>query len=454
MIPTAFAALLLGVLPALSPEGATTASTQAVDSGTVAALPASSGKGSSVLPPAGEPGGKGLAIKTAKALTVPFEGPQFIDNAVVLVRDGLIEAVGPARETAIPVGYEVLDVGERWIAPGMVELHAHIAGTWDINDMVYLTNPGIRASTAVRPGDRKMKLGLAGGVTTILFIPGSGTNIGGQGVLLKTGLDKYEDMEVRNPGSMKLAQAGNPERWVIRPGRSFMNWNTRNTFQRGVAYAKRWEAAEKNGGPKPKVDVQFEVMRSLYKREAQISTHTQIYQVANMTLTMVAKELGLPVYIDHGTFDAYRVAPRAKELGVSAILGPRAIDVPSTMMMMWAGTNPERIQGVAAGYQEGGLEMIGFNTDSPVIPQEELSLQASMAVRYGFKFDDLQTIRGLTIIPAKTAGIDHLVGSLEAGKQADLLVVNGDPADPRCGIEMILTEGKMVYDTSTERRRW
>jgi len=402
----------------------------------------------------GEPGGRGLAIKAAKALTVPLDGPQFVDNAVVLVRDGRIEAIGPTSEVAVPVGYDVLDVGDRWLAPGMVELHCHIAGTFDINDMVYLTNPGVRASTAVRPEDPKLMQGLAGGVTTVLFIPGSGTNIGGQGVLLKTGLDDYESMEVRNPGSMKLAQAGNPERWLIRPGRSFMNWNTRNTFQRGVAYAKRWKAAEENGGEAPRKNLQFEVIRSLYNREAQISTHTQIYQVANMTLTMVAKELGLPVFIDHGTFDAYRVAPRAKELGVSAILGPRAIDVPSPLMMMWAGTNPERIQGVAAGYQEGGLEMIGFNTDSPVIPQEELSLQASMGVRYGFRWDNLESIRGLTIVPAKTAGIDHLVGSLEPGKHADIIVVGGDPADPRNGVDMVFIEGERVYDAENGRRRW
>jgi len=452
MIPTAIAALLIGLAGAPEPPVASDLSSQQVEAGRVGTVPASSSKSPTAEP--GEPGGKGLAIKAAKVLTVPMEGQQFIDNAVVLVRDGLIEAVGPVRETPIPVGYEVLDVGDRWLSPGLVELHAHVAGTWDINDMVYLTNPGVRASTAVRPGNLNLRRGIAGGVTTILFIPGSGTNIGGQGVLLKIGFEDYQSAELRNPGSLKLAQAGNPERWMIRPGRSFMNWNTRNTFERGVAYAKRWAEAEKNGGPKPKVDPQFEIMRKLVKNEAQISTHTQIYQVANMTLTMVAKELGLPVFIDHGTFDAYRVAPRAQELGVSAILGPRNIDVPSFLMQSWAGTNPERIQGVAAGYQEGGLEMIGFNTDSPVIPQEELFLQASMGVRYGFKYDNLETVRGLTIIPAKTAGIDHLVGSIEVGKHADIVVVNGDPADPRMGVEMVLTEGKKVYDTSIERRRF
>ena len=440
--PKCILALLLLAVPALAADSSARAMTS--KRGESATTQASANVAS--LP--GEPGGKGLAILTAKALTVPLEGEQFIDNAVVLVKDGLIEAVGRAADTPIPMGYEVLDVGDRWLSPGMVDLHSHIAGTWDINDTVYLTNPGVRASVAVRPGDQKMKQGLAGGVTTILFIPGSGSNIGGQGILLKTGLDDYDAIVVRDPGSMKLAQAGNPERWTIRPGRAFMNWNTRNTLQRGVAYAKRYE---ESGGEK---DLQFEVIRSLYKGEAQISTHTQIYQVANMTLTMVAQELGLPVYIDHGTFDAYRVAPRAMELGVSAILGPRSIDVPSALMMRWAGSNPERIQGVAAGYQDQGMKMIGFNTDAPVIPQEELSLQASLGARYGMKYDQLETIRGLTIIPAKTAGIDHLVGSLEVGKHADILITTGDPADPRCSVEKIFTEGQVVYDAAAGKRRW
>ncbi len=402
----------------------------------------------------GERGGRGLAIRAAKVLTVPLEGVQFIDNAVVLVKEGKIEAVGPASSTGIPAGYEIVDIGDNWLMPGMIDLHSHIAGTFDINDPVYLTNPGLRAATAVRPGDSKMLKGLAGGVTTILFIPGSATNIGGQGILYKTGVADYEGGVLRDPGSMKLAQAGNPERFLGGVARTFMNWNTRNTLRRGVAYAKKWEAYNAGTGPKPERDIQFEIIRGLYEKEVQVSTHTQIYQVANMTLTMVAEELGLPVYIDHGTFDAWRTAPRAMKLGVSAIVGPRVIDVPSYGFIRWSGSNPEKIGGCAAGYQEAGMEMIGFNTDAPVIPQEELQLQAGMGARYGFKYDKLQTVRGLTIVPAVTAGVAHRIGSIEPGKDADLLIVTGDPADPRTSVEGVYTNGQKVYDPQVQRRRW
>ena len=94
--------------------------------------------------------------------------------------------------------------------PGIVELHCHIAGAMGLNDTVYLTNPGLRASSDVIAGNATLRRGLASGVTTVLYIPGSGANIGGQGILLRSGFDTYERAEIRNPGSMKLAQAGNP----------------------------------------------------------------------------------------------------------------------------------------------------------------------------------------------------------------------------------------------------
>ena len=207
-------------------------------------------------------------------------------------------------------------------------------------------------------------------------------------------------------------------------------------------------------GERPEKDVQFEVFRALMADDIRVSTHTQIYQVVNMTIQMVAKEMGVPVFIDHGTFDGWRAADMAQEAGVNAILGPRNIDVPTASFINWSGSNPERIQGVAAGYQEMGHKMIGFNTDSPVIPEEELQLQAGMGVRYGFDDSNLEAVRGLTIVPATTARIGHLVGSIEPGKDADLLIISGHPADPRSSVETVFIEGHKVYDPAVEKRRW
>jgi len=424
------AAVIWAALAALAPRGA-----------------AAGGPGA-----AGEPGAagseRGLALRAVKALCVPAEGPQVIDDALVLVKDGRIEAVGRARALEVPDGYEVLDFGELWLTPGLVDLHVHTAGALgDLNDMVYLTNPGLRASTTVTPRNPAIARSLAGGVTSMLLVPGSGTNMGGQAVLVKNGLAHYEESEIRNPGALKLAQAGNPERYLFQVGRSFMNWNTRNTFLRGLAYARKWARFEKEGGEEPEVDLQFEVFRDLLAKRTQVAVHTQIYQVVMMTVLMVKREMGLDVYIDHGTFDGWRAAPLAQEFGVPAILGPRNISRHYSGFIDTDG----QIQGVAAKYQEGGLEMIGFNTDAPVIPGEDLSVQAAMGVRYGFELDHLETVRGLTIIPALTAGIADRVGSLEPGKDADILVVTGDPADPRTSVEIVFVEGRRVYDAAHKR---
>ena len=109
--------------------------------------------------------------------------------------------------------------------------------------------------------------------------------------------------------------------------------------------------------------------------------------------------------------------------------------------------------GSAWGFQQRGHPRIGFNTDAPVVPQEELPLQAAMGVRYGMDNSHMDAVRGVTIIPALTAGIAHRVGSLEPGKDADLVVVGGDPVDPRSGVEAVFIEGRLVYD-AREGRRW
>ncbi len=402
----------------------------------------------------GAVGGVGLAIVAKKIVLAEFRGKAVLNNGVVLVKDGKIQDVGPQGELTIPTEYKVLDIGDRWLMPGLVEMHNHVAGRFGLNDMVYLANPGLRASADVDPGNALTRRGLAGGVTSVLYIPGSGTNVGGQGVLLRTGFDTYERCEIRNPGSLKLAQAGNPERWLMRPGRTLMNYNTRNTFRRGIAYAKNWEAYEKDGGIKPRMNPQWEIFRHLRKREVHISTHTQMYQVVLKTITLVHDELGLPFFIDHGTFDTWRLAPEAEKREIFGVLGPRNVDPPSQSMIGWAGSAPERMQGVAAGYQSGGFTRIGFNTDSPVIPQEELSMQAAIGVRYGLEDAEMVALRGLTIVPALAGGIGDTVGSIEKGKDADLLVTTGNLVNPKHSVELILQLGEVVYSPEENGRQW
>lgn len=395
----------------------------------------------------GERGGPGLAIVAGKALVAAWEGDQTIDHAVLLVKDGRIEACGPRASVAIPSDYALVDVGSAWIMPGMIDLHCHVGGPGgDINDMVYQTNEGLRVATAVVPGNPNLERLVAAGITTVLFIPGSGTNVGGQGILLKTGLATFEEMRVRDPGSLKIAQGDNPTRWGYGMGRSLMNFHVRASVKRGLAYARAWREHERNGAPRPKVDPQFETYRALLAHDAQISTHTQIYQLVLSTLTILKREYGLDVFIDHGEWGGYLAAELAEELGVGAIVGPRQIDT-------FEGRHytDGAILSCAGEYQKRGLSRIGFNTDCPVIPGEELPLQAAVSMRFGFDGSAMQGVRGLTIVPANVAGIDARVGSLEAGKDADIVVISGDPADPRSRVERVWIEGRAVYERSAGR---
>ncbi len=404
-------------------------------------------------PRAGEPGQAGLAIFTAKALICSLEGPQYMNHAVVLVRDGKIEGVRPRAGFELPEGYEVLDVGRQWVMPGMIDLHCHVGGTFDINDAVYLANPGLRASTAVVPFNPRLQLAVASGVTSVLFIPGSATNVGGQGILFKTGLSRFEESVVADPGGLKVAQWGNPERWAIGVGKTFENYTIREIFRRGQGYARRWNEYEAGRGPKPELDVELEIYRGIFSGDIHVAVHTQVYQVVLTTITMLRGEFGTNVFIDHGEFHGFMAAELAQEMGVPAILGPRNVDMPSRGIINWVGSNPERMEGIAAAYQVRGHQRIGFNTDSPVLPQEELFLQAGIAARHGFTDFNLDTVRGLTIIPAVTVGAGNRLGSLEAGKDADLLVITGHPADPRTSVELVLIDGRRVYDAK-ERRLW
>ncbi|MBK7643800.1 MAG: amidohydrolase family protein [Planctomycetes bacterium] len=389
-----------------------------------------------VSAPAASP--RTIAYRAAKVLTCERHGPGFLDHALVLVKDGRVEKVLPARDATVPSGYQIVDLGARWIMPGMIDLHSHLGGSsGDINDMVLQLNTGLRVSSTVVPRNPALQRILEAGVTTVLFIPGSGTNISGAGILLKTSPSRFEEMKVRDPGSLKIAQGDNPTRWAYGMGRGMMNYHIRGELARGMHYAK-----ERAADPARERDPRFDVFEDLAAKRTQVSTHTQLYQLVMQSLRIIRGEFGIDVYIDHGEWKGYLATEQALALGVATISGPREIDVPGGHGLDTDG----RIVGIAGEYQKRGMELVGFNTDAPVVPGEELPLQAAVSARYGFDASELQGVKGLTIVPAIVAGIEKRVGSLEPGKDADFLVLDGDPLDPRTRIEQVFVEGARVFD--------
>lgn len=378
-------------------------------------------------------------LRAAKVFT--SAEPLVIDNGAVAYRGGKIVAVGRFADMDLPPDAVVTDLGDLWLAPGMVEPHGHVGGSLrDLNDMVYLANPELRTHEVVEPANPNVKDGLAGGVTSALLIPGSGTNMGGFGMVVKMHGDTVEDVVMRSPGSLKVAQAGNPERWGWAGSRSrmLMNWNTRRTLARGLEWARAHRAGE------VPMDFEQSAFLGLEDGSVPVSVHTQIYQVVLQTITMQKRDLGLEAFIDHGTFDGFKNAPLAAAYGVPVMNGPR---------QFWFDRSTSRFMGNAAGWAEAEDLVLGYNTDAPVIPQEELPFQAAMGVHYGAG-DAESALMGLTVNPAKALLMEDIAGRLVPGLDADLVAWTGDPVDPRSHVLKVWVRGEKVYDVDVDDRRF
>ena len=391
-----------------------------------------------------EPASQVLAFRVGKVLTMDADDT-VVNRAVVLVEGTRITAVGKVGTVEIPAGARVIDRPDLWLVPGLVDAHNHTGGSSsDLHDYVFLTNPGYRTLESVVTESDDIDRARAGGITTVLLIPGSGNNMSGFGTLLRTGGGSVEDAVVKPYGSIKVAQAGNPEGYFFggrRTGRSFMNYNTRQTLEKAKAYHDAWSAYE--GGEakeKPDVDPIFEGFRGLFDQEFVASVHTQGYQVMMTTVDMLSKKLGVRTVLDHCTFDGYKIARLiVDDPSVRVINGPRQLQFDRTQ---------RKIFGNAARWWQGGIRHLGINTDAPVIPQEELPFQAAMACHFGWT--PYEALKGVTSVPAESLMLDEL-GTIEVGKEASFGLWTGDPIDPRHHCAITVVDGKVVYESEIER---
>ncbi len=401
------------------------------------------------------PGDGAVALRAAKILTCA-DGVGAVDDGVVVIAAGAITAVGPAGSVAIPEGTEVMDLGDAWLVPGFVDLHCHVGGSMrDINDSINPANPGLRTWDFVDPGNPELERGLAGGVTTVLFIPGSGTNMGGFGTLMKTTGRTVEDMTLRRgadglplPGAVKVAQGGNNPRrreGGIGLGPMGMCWLLRETLKDGRDYAAEWDAwGSGDRAERPEMDASLHYMRGLFDKTVPVALHSQRFRTVQMTARMMVDEFDLWTILDHSTFDGWKNAPLYVERDLYVIHGPRTFDPGA---IRWEG----RMVGTAAGWFDGGVEKLGINTDSPVVPQEDLFLQAAMSERLGL--DAQAAVKALTIMPARAIGLGDRLGSIEPGKDADLVVFSGNPLDARSHVRSTWVNGGLAYDAVRDGQR-
>jgi len=390
------------------------------------------------------------AVKAGKIMTMKPDkefvvGEGIINNGIILLSDGNIEALGPVSKIPVPDGYTVIDASDRWVAPGIVEAHTHIGVEGGFNDMVTPINPELKIADSVNSEDIAVEKGVTGGVTTINTMPGSGTNFAGFSVIIKLDPSDPEKMIFREYGAMKMTQAFNPERRAGDLGatRMGMSWYMRQILEQAKEYTEAWRAYEQGERKeKPKLKLELEKMRKAFNGEMPTIVHTYSGWGVMQTIRMFNDEKNLKVIPTHTAYGGYAVgAEAAKRKDVFINIGPRLVEFSRPF-------SDGRFHGMGAEYAKAGVKELSINTDSVgwdsyIAPQEELSFQASMSSHFGL--DDREALKGITINSARALGIDDHVGSLEVGKDADIVIKKGSLLDHSTPVDLVLINGKIVY---------
>ncbi|HWQ59347.1 MAG TPA: amidohydrolase [Clostridia bacterium] len=385
-----------------------------------------------------------LVLKNGLVLTA--EG-KWIKGDVAL-ENGKTAAVG---ENLAYRDAEVRDVAGRYVMPGMVDAHCHI-GMWedsigqagaDGNEITNPVTPELRAIDAINPYDRCFEEACAAGVTTCVTGPGSANVIGGQFVAMKTFGDSVEDMTLRFPVAMKAAFGENPKRcYGSRDKSPETRMATAAILRKALTdaqeYAKKLEKGDKDTEKVPDRDLGKEMLVKVLRRELPLKIHAHRADDI-LTAIRICKEFNLRFTLDHCT-EGYMIPKFIKEAiaeqDAGIIIGPLLTDRSKIELKNLTFEAPRILW-------ENGIPF-ALMTDSPVIPQQYLPICAALAAREGLP--ETEALRCITINAAKIAGIDDRVGSLEAGKDADIAVFNGHPLDFRSRCVLTLVNGAVAHE--------
>ena len=391
---------------------------------------------------------KPYAIRAGKILTMVPAGDSgagrcVINHGVILVSKGRIEALGPDSDVAVPDAYVLIDASDRWVMPGIIEAHTHIAVEGGFNDMVTTINPELEIDECVNLDDIAVEKAVTGGVTTIHTMPGSGTNLAGFTVIAKLDRSHREAAIVREVGAMKIAQAYNPERSAGDLGltRMGMAWMLRQILNQARGYTDAWNLYESGSlKDKPAYKPELENMRKAFNGEIPAIVHSAEAWGLLESMYMFHDEYHMDTIATHTSFCGYMAGEEAaRREKVHVNIGPRLVDFEG-----WNAPIDGRFHGMGAEYVSRGVRNLSINTDSVGWGmQEELASQASMAVHYGL--DEILAMEAITIQPARALGVDDRIGSLEVGKDADMVIKKGSLLDVAAAVDLVLINGRVVY---------
>jgi imidazolonepropionase-like amidohydrolase len=373
-----------------------------------------------------------IALRGATVHTAA--GPPIV-NATVVIRAGKIAAVGAG--IPIPSGAEIVDVSGKQIIPGMIDNHSHIgADPSDLNEQAVSFGPQHRMVDALDPGDRGWKPAVNGGVTTVVTGTGSGEVSSGVAAVVKTFGADFERRIIRADGGLKIAMGRKrPDR---PPSTSpAVTAGLRALFIRGREYMeaqKRWAAGDKKGTP-PARDLGLETIARVLRREEYVRAHVHTAPDI-MAVLKLKDEFGFDLAIHHAT-EAYKIPAEIVKRNVGVVGMPLFVRI---------GMKEEVMRSPYTLWKAGAL--YAFHTDDPVVASKWLRYCAAMGMRYGLPEDE--ALKGVTINAAKIARVADRVGSLEAGKDADLVVLDGPWYEPKTRVDRVYVDGVLAYDRSKE----
>jgi len=388
----------------------------------------------------------GGSVAIVGARIVPIAGDP-IDSGTVLVQDGRIAAVG--ESVAVPGGVEVVDAAGGWVLPGFIDAHAHVgvheeAEGWAGSDTNEMTDPvmaQVRAIDAINPADLGFRDAITGGVLAVNVNPGSGNPIGGQTVALKSWGRSVDEMVLRQPSGLKSALGENPKRvWGEQRKTPATRLGTaaviRGAFVDAANYLAKIAAEERRAEDKRKPvdrDLKLEALARVLRREIPWRQHS--HRADDIATAMrIADEFGYRLVLDHGT-EAHLLADVIAAKGIPVVIGPLFTSRSKVELRNRSLANPGRL--ARAGVT------IAITTDHPVVPIHFLVHQAAFAVREGL--DATTALEALTINPARIAGIDDRLGSIEVGKDGDVAIWSGDPLNVLNRVQRAFIEGNQIY---------
>ena len=371
-----------------------------------------------------------MLFKNATIYTMeqdPFVGDFKIDK-------GVFTQVG--KDLTPDVGEDVQDLNGLYVFPGLVESHCHLGMEEtairfegdDVNEITDPITPNMRGIDGCNPMDETIESALKGGVTTVAAGPGSANVIGGTFFAYKTKGNCIDEMSIQNPLAMKAAFGENPKRCYQGKKidtRMQISALLRETLAKTKEYMEKKEA-----GKDVAYDQKLEAMIPVVKREMPLKCHCHRADDI-LTVIRIAKEYDIKVTLDHVT-DARCIIPQIKESGFSCICGPALTHKSKFELANMSFETPNEL------YKAGIL--FSIITDSPVVPQQYLSLSAALAAKAGLP--EYEAIKAITINPAKILGLDNRLGSIKEGKDADFVICTKNILDTTNEIKAVYVDGK------------